>query len=80
MTYPDGALRRRDDLNPNPGEADREQSKLLRGRARQVNDATLYEGASVIDPNDDVRARVHPRHTDHCTERQLSMSCGEFVR
>jgi hypothetical protein len=56
MSYPDGVLRRWDNLNPNPGEADRDQSKLLRGRARQVNDASLYEGTSVIDPNDDVRA------------------------
>jgi hypothetical protein len=76
---PYGALGRRDDLNPHPGKTDGDQSKVIRCNARKVNNSSFYEGTAVIDPNNDMCPSVYSRHTDHCSERQIPMSCGEFV-
>ena len=77
--YPDGALGRRDDLNPYPGKTDGDYSEALRCNAREVNNSSLYKGTAVIDPNNHLCARVYSRYADHCAEGQIPMSCGEFV-
>jgi hypothetical protein len=79
VSYGPGAGLGGDDLDPYPGKTDGDQPKVLRGNAREVNNASLYEGTTVVDPNNDLRPRVYSRHADHCAKRQMSVSCREFV-
>jgi hypothetical protein len=77
--FSDGALRRHDNLNSYPGKTDGDQSKVFRCNARKVDNSSPYEGTAVIDYNNDMRPGVNSRHADHCSERQMPMSRGEFA-
>ena len=78
MRRPDHRHRSGDDLNSYPRKANAHNLKVLRCRVRQVNNASPYEGTSVIDPNNHMCASVYSCHADHCAERQSAVGRSEL--
>jgi hypothetical protein len=66
------------DLDSYPRDACIDHSKLLGCSVRQVNNASLYEGTPIIDPDNNMRASVYSRHTHHRAKRQMAMRGSEL--
>jgi hypothetical protein len=69
-----------DDMNPDAGDAFLQNPEGTCGRVRKVDDTAFYEGASVVDGDDDAPACIEVVNTNHGPERVRLVRCGKALR